>query len=60
MTCTLLLTISVLSQTFTVERTYTGSIVSVDKLTYTVNFIGEAEWMTKPLAVPKHRCTKAD
>ncbi len=59
MTCVLLLTIGVLGSTFTVEREYTGQLVSIDAKTYTVDFSTDSDWL-KTLAVPKHRCVKAD
>ncbi len=59
MTCVLLLTISVLGSTFTVERDYTGRLVSIDAKTYIVDFSTDSDWL-KTLAVPKNRCVKAD
>lgn len=58
MTCTLLLTITVLGQTFLVERAYSGQLVSINRDTYTIDFSTDSDWL-KTLNVPKRRCEKA-
>ncbi len=60
MACSLVLTITILGQTFTTERIYTGFLVSINKTTYTVDFSSAQEWITKPITVPKTACSKAD
>lgn len=58
MSCVLLLTITVLGQTYQVERTYTGQLISINRETYTVDFSTDSDWL-KILTVPKSRCEKA-
>lgn len=59
MICTLILTITTLGSTFTVERQYTGELVSINQATYTVDFSTNSDWL-KTLTVPKNKCGKAD
>jgi hypothetical protein len=60
MTCLLVLTITVLGDTYTVERWYTGRLVAIEATTYKVDFSARQDWLKKPLSVKQDDCEKAD
>ncbi len=60
MLCTLLLTITVLGSTYTVEKEYEGTYLGKTETHYIVHFDKVNGWLDGALNVPKSRCVKAD